>query len=55
MWIEQFVLLLKIIYIYIGYGAYGGAFGGGIQQNVDGFVTLNSCNASGNTKVLRCC
>ena len=40
---------------YIGIGGYGGAFGGGLQQNVGGFATLNSFNSTGNTEVLRCC
>ena len=46
-------------YIFIGIGGYDGAVnigivGGGIQQNVGGFVTLNTFNTTGNTKVLRC-
>ena len=30
--------------MYIEFGAYGGALGGGIQQGVGGLVTLNSFN-----------
>ena len=41
--------------MYIGFDTYGGGFGGGIQQGVGGFATLNSFNATGNYEILRCC
>ena len=43
--------------MYIGYGTYGSPLGhgGGIQQGVGGFVTLNSFNLISNYEILRCC
>ena len=41
--------------MHFGFDIYGGGFGGGTQQGVGGFATLNSFNATGNYEILRCC